>query len=150
MTGEFYIRRTKDMLTKGYTLPAVLGTSVPKQNAANLKTRGWEVTVGWKDQLNLCNKPFIYNANFNLADSRAWITKYDNPTGYLGDHYVGQELGEIWGVETLGFFTSEEDIKNHADQSWSTSYPGTRPLAPGDLKFKDANGDGKLMMGLGL
>lgn len=115
MTGEFYIRRTKDMLTKGYTLPAVLGTSVPKQNAANLKTRGWEVTVGWKDQLNLCNKPFIYNANFNLADSRAWITKYDNPTGYLGDHYVGQELGEIWGVETLGFFTSEEDIKNHAD-----------------------------------
>lgn len=98
MTGEFYIRRTKDMLTKGYTLPAVLGTSVPKQNAANLKTRGWEVTVGWKDQLNLCNKPFIYNANFNLADSRAWITKYDNPTGYLGDHYVGQELGEIWGV----------------------------------------------------
>lgn len=144
MTGEFYIRRTKDMLTKGYTLPAVLGTSVPKQNAANLKTRGWEVTVGWKDQLNLCNKPFIYNANFNLADSRAWITKYDNPTGYLGDHYVGQELGEIWGVETLGFFTSEEDIKNHADQSWSTSYPGTRPLAPGDLKFKDANGDGKI------
>lgn len=129
MTGEFYIRRTKDMLTKGYTLPAVLGTSVPKQNAANLKTRGWEVTVGWKDQLNLCNKPFIYNANFNLADSRAWITKYDNPTGYLGDHYVGQELGEIWGVETLGFFTSEEDIKNHADQSWSTSYRGTRPLA---------------------
>lgn len=107
MTGEFYIRRTKDMLTKGYTLPAVLGTSVPKQNAANLKTRGWEVTVGWKDQLNLCNKPFIYNANFNLADSRAWITKYDNPTGYLGDHYVGQELGEIWGVETLGFFTSD-------------------------------------------
>ena len=144
MTGEFYIRRTKDMLTKGYTLPAVLCTSVPKQNAANLKTRGWEVTVGWKDQLNLCNKPFIYNANFNLADSRAWITKYDNPTGYLGDHYVGQELGEIWGVETLGFFTSEEDIKNHADQSWSTSYPGTRPLAPGDLKFKDANGDGKI------
>ena len=90
MTGEFYIRRTKDMLTKGYTLPAVLGTSVPKQNAANLKTRGWEVTVGWKDQLNLCNKPFIYNANFNLADSRAWITKYDNPTGYLGAPRGGQ------------------------------------------------------------
>ena len=126
MTGEFYIRRTKDMLTKGYTLPAVLGTSVPKQNAANLKTRGWEVTVGWKDQLNLCNKPFIYNANFNLADSRAWITKYDNPTGYLGDHYVGQELGEIWGEETLGLFTSEDEIKNQADQSWSTSFPGTR------------------------
>ena len=47
-------------------------------------------------------------------------------------------------MEKLGFFTSEEDIKNHADQSWSTSYPGTRPLAPGDLKFKDANGDGKI------
>ena len=144
MTGEFYVRRTTDMLTKGYTLPSVLGTSVPDQNAADLKTRGWEVSVGWKDRIVLGGRPLTYNLSFNLADSRAWITKYDNPTGYLGDYYVGQELGEIWGMETLGFFTSEEDIKNHADQSWCTSYPGTRPLAPGDLKFKDANGDGKI------
>lgn len=125
ITGEVYVRRTKDMLTPGVTLPSVLGTDVPKQNAADLKTEGWELTVGWKDQFKLAGKPFYYDVNFNLADSRAYITKYENPKGLLGDYYVGKEIGEIWGVETLGFFTSEEDIKNHADQSWCTSYPGT-------------------------
>ncbi|MGN0213541.1 MAG: TonB-dependent receptor [Muribaculaceae bacterium] len=144
VSADAYVRRTKDMLTKGATLPSVLGTSVPQENAADLKTKGWELTIGWKDRFNLAGKPFDYSVNFNLADSRAWITKYENPTGYLGDYYVGREIGEIWGCETLGFFTSQEDIDNHADQSWSTSYPGTRPLAPGDLKFRDLNGDGKI------
>lgn len=149
MSGEYYVRRTKDMLTAGDALPNTLGTDVPNQNAADLKTRGWELTVGWKDQFKLAGKPFRYDVNFNLADSRSFITKFVNKTGTLsgGAHYVGKELGEIWGVETLGFFTSEEDIKNHADQSWCTSYPGTRPLAPGDLKFYDLNKDGKITDG---
>lgn len=141
LSGDYYVRRTKDMLTAGASLPNVLGTGVPEENAADLKTKGWEVTVGWKDQFELGGKPFSYGLNFNLADSRAWITKFANDTGTLSDYYVGKELGEIWGAKTLGFFTSEEDIKNHADQSLVTSYPGTRPLAPGDLKFADLNDD---------
>lgn len=146
-SADAYIRRTKDMLTVGATLPGVLGTAVPNQNAADLETKGWEVTIGWKDQFNLAGKPFSYGANFNLADSRAFITKFENETGTLDSKYKGMELGEIWGVNTLGFFSSEEDIKNHADQSWGTSYPGTRPLAPGDLKFEDINGDKKIDRG---
>lgn len=146
-TGEYYVRRTKDMLTAGVTLPSVLGTSVPQANAADLKTKGWEITIGWRDRFMLANKPFNYSVNFNIADSRAWITKYENPKGLLGDYYVGREIGEIWGVVTEGLFTSQEDIDNHADQSWCTSYPGTRPLEPGDLKFHDLNGDGKITDG---
>ncbi len=141
INGEYYERRTTDMLTKGQTLPGVLGASVPDENAANLKTKGWEITVNWRDHFMLADKPFNYTIGFNIADSRAWITKFSNPTGTLNDYYEGQELGEIWGLETEGFFTSQEDIDNHADQSWSTSYPGLRPLGPGDLKFKDQNND---------
>lgn len=140
-SGDVYVRRTKDMLTEGQALPNVLGTPVPLANAADLKTEGWEITLGWKDQVKLAGKPFNYQLGFNLADSRAYITKFDNPTGTLGKYYAGCEIGEIWGYTTLGFFTSEEDIKNHADQSKLTSYPGTRPLAPGDLKFADLDGD---------
>ncbi|MBO4943683.1 MAG: TonB-dependent receptor [Muribaculaceae bacterium] len=147
LTGEYYERRTKDMLTKGMTLPGVLGTSVPQENAADLKTKGWELTINWHDQFQLASRPFNYSLSFNIADSRAWITKFDNPTGSLSDYYNGYEMGTIWGLETEGFFTSQEDIDNHADQSWSTSYPGTRPLEPGDLKFKDINGDGKIDRG---
>ena len=56
-------------------------------------------------------------------------------------------MGSIWGLETEGFFTSQEDIDNHADQTQVASYIGTRPIAPGDLKFKDLNGDGKIDKG---
>lgn len=144
---DVYRRDTKNMLTKGKTLPSVLGTAEPDENAADLKTVGWDLTIGWQDQFKLLGKDFHYNVNFILSDNRTWITKFDNPTGSLSDYYVGEELGAIWGATTEGFFISEEDIKNHADQSFVTSYPGIRPLAPGDLKFKDINNDGKIDYG---
>lgn len=144
---DVYRRDTKNMLTKGKVLPAVLGTTEPDENAANLKTRGWDLTIGWRDNFKLRGKDFHYGINFILYDNRSFITKFDNPTGSLSSNYVGKEIGEIWGATTLGFFTSEEDIKNHADQSFVTSYPGVRPLEPGDLKFADLNNDGKIDYG---
>lgn len=147
LSGEFYIRRTKDMLTAGQTLPNVLGTGVPLQNAADLKTRGWELTINYKDQFKVGGKPMNVGVNFNIADSRAFITKFNNPEGLLTDYYVGYEIGEQWGLTTLGFFTSAEDIKNHADQTAVTSYPGMPPVAPGDLKFADLNNDKKVDKG---
>ena len=147
VSGDVYRRDTKDMLTKGKTLPSVLGTSEPKVNAADLKTRGWEVSFYWRDRFNLASKPFNYSARFILSDSRSWITRFDNPTRQRNDHYVGKELGEIWGMVTEGFFKDQEDIDNHADQWQVMSYPGDRPLEPGDLKYKDLNGDGKITKG---
>lgn len=147
VSADVYRRDTKDMLTLGKTLPAVLGTAEPKINAADMKTRGWELSVLWRDQLNLGNKPFGYSARFTLADSRSFITKFDNPTGYLDDHYVGQEIGEMWGLETLGFFKDQADIDQSPDQWDVTSYPGDRAIEPGDLKYKDQNGDNKINKG---
>ena len=146
-SGDYYVRRTTDMLTSGEPLPNVLGTSVPKENTADLKTEGWEITLGWKDQFKLAGKPFDYQLGFNLADSRAYITKFQNTTGTLSSKYEGMEIGEIWGYTTLGFFTSQEDIDNHADQSKLASYPSSRPIAPGDLKFADLDGDGEVYRG---
>ena len=142
VSGDYYIRRTKDMLTAGKPLPVVLGTSVPTANAADLKTKGWELTIGYRDQFKVMGKPLNVGVNFNIADSRAWITKFDNPSGTLSNYYVGYEMGTMWGLTTEGFFTSDEDIKNHANQSPVTSYAGMPPTAAGDLKFKDVDGDG--------
>ncbi|QQT29393.1 TonB-dependent receptor [Sphingobacterium multivorum] len=144
---DIYRRDTKDMLTAGRTLPIVLGTGVPLENAANLKTNGWELTLGYNKEFMVASKPFSFSARLNLADSRAYITKYNNPKNNLNDYYVGQELGEMWGLTTLGFFQSQEEIKAHANQNDVTSYPGTRSLEPGDLKFADINGDGKINRG---
>ncbi|MHA7109148.1 TonB-dependent receptor [Sunxiuqinia elliptica] len=144
---DIYRRDTEDMLTAGEVLPSVLGTSVPRENAADLKTTGWELQMQWKDQFALGSDNLNYTIAFTLSDYKAVITKFENPTNYLSSKYVGEELGSIWGLETLGFFESEEDIASHADQSLVTSYPGTRPLGPGDLKFADRNGDGKIDWG---
>ena len=146
-TVDGYIRRTKDMLTAGAELPNVLGTSEPLENAADLKTTGWDLTISWRDNVKLAGKTLNYGLSFNIGDSRSWITKFSNDTGSLDSYYEGWEMGSIWGLETEGFFTSQEDIDNHADQTQVASYIGTRPLAPGDLKFKDLNEDGKIDKG---
>ncbi|WP_270087596.1 TonB-dependent receptor [Sphingobacterium sp. SYP-B4668] len=144
---DIYRRDTKDMLTPGRTLPIVLGTAVPLANAADLKTNGWELTLGYNKDFMVASKPFSFAARFNLADSRAYITKFDNPKNNLNDYYVGRRIGEMWGLTTLGFFQSAEEIAAHANQNSVTSYPGTRGLEPGDLKFADINDDKKIDKG---
>ncbi|MNN66615.1 TonB dependent receptor [compost metagenome] len=43
--SDFYVRQTKGMLSKGKTQPAVFGASEPKENAADLKTKGFELSI---------------------------------------------------------------------------------------------------------
>lgn len=144
---DVYNRKTKDMMTSGQPLPGVLGTAVPKENAADLSTKGWDLSIEWRDHFLLAGKPFNYTARFILSDSWTDITKFNNPTKSISDYYVGQRYGQIWGFKSDGFFKDADDVKNSADQSAVTSYPGTRPLEAGDIKFKDVNGDGKINRG---
>ena len=140
---DYYNRETIGMLTRGQTLPGVLGASVPVQNAADLETKGFELAAGWHDNVELGGSPFNYSARVVLSDNNTYITKFENDTGYLGDHYIGKELGEIWGLTNApSFFQTQEEIDMHADQTPVTGYPGTRPIEPGDLKFEDLNNDG--------
>lgn len=143
---DWYNRKTTDMLTKGRTLPAVLGTSEPQQNAADLETKGWEFSLRWNDEIGSGDNPVSYYARLVLSDNRSWITRYDNPNKYLGDYYEGMEIGEIWGFHTLGFFQTDEEYESHADQSRVQgivySFSGDEHPLAGDLKFADLNNDG--------
>lgn len=136
-SGDLYVRDTKDMLTTSATYPGVLGASAPKLNSADLRTKGWEVALGWRDRLTLAEKPFNYNLRFVLSDNKSKVTKYKNDTGTLSDFYEGKRLGEIWGLETEGYFINDAEVKNHANQN---SVVVSQSHA-GDLKFKDQNGD---------
>ncbi|XHR98372.1 SusC/RagA family TonB-linked outer membrane protein [Mucilaginibacter sp. UC70_90] len=146
ISGDAYIRRTTNMFTVGMTLPAVFGTDVPKGNYADLKTKGWEVTVAWRDKFNAGAKPFNYGLRLTLADYTSKITKYNNPDKRLSDYYAGQTVGEIWGFETAGYFTSAQDIANSPKQTLIKAST-TGQLLPGDIKFKDLNGDGVIDYG---
>lgn len=147
VTYDRYTRFTKDMITKGVTLPGVFGTSPPSLNAADLKTKGWELRLSWRDKGDLMGSPFFYNVAVAVSDSRSVITKYDNPTGLLSDYYVGRELGEIWGMRTEGFFQNAQDLATHANQTTVGSTNQNYKFYVGDLKFADLNGDGKIDFG---
>ena len=136
---DWYRRNTKDMLTAGQALPAVLGTSVPQENAADMKTVGWEVSLEWNDRLS---NGFGYHIKGVLSDYQASITKFTNPTKLLGTHYVGEKLNEIWGYVSNGLFQSDEDAKA-ADQS----YLSGGSWGAGDVKYEDLNNDGKIDIG---
>jgi TonB-linked SusC/RagA family outer membrane protein len=141
--GDWYIRKTTDMFTIGMTLPAVFGATAPKGNYADLETKGWEISLSWRDQFTLKLKPFSYDVRVTLADSRAVVTKYNNPEKNLNDYYEGMVVGEIWGYTNEGFFVDQADIDNHADQSWFKT-TNARIIFPGDIKLKDLNDDGKI------
>ena len=84
---DWYRRDTKDMLTAGQALPAVLGASVPVENAADLKTTGWELSLGWNDRLE---SGFAY-----------WVKGvYLTINLKLPDLLIRQELFEIKTIKT--------------------------------------------------
>lgn len=140
---DYFMRYTNDMVvSKAY--PAVIGTSGGKENLANMRTNGWELSLGWQDQINdVKGSPLRYNIGIGLSDSKSVITKYDNPTGFLGDYYEGMELGEIWGYETDGFITTKEEAAIQADRQGVIS----KTWIPGDIRYKDLDGNGKVDYG---
>ena len=145
-TGDAYVRHTTDMYTIGMTLPAVFGTGSPRGNYADMETRGWEMALAWRDQFNLANRTFNYNIRLNLSDWKAHVLRYNNPDKFLNDYYEGMRVGEVWGFVTEGFFTSHDDVANHADQQ-SRFAPRTGTYMPGDIKLKDLNNDGVINFG---
>ncbi len=141
LVADAYVRKTTDMFTVGVTLPAVFGATSPRGNYADMETKGFELTIGWRDQFPVSAKPFHYDVRFTLADAKSVITKYNNPEKRLTDYYEGMVLGEIWGYTTEGFFVSDDDIAKHADQKLFLSTSSGKTF-PGDIKLMDRNGDG--------
>ncbi|MEG2573638.1 MAG: SusC/RagA family TonB-linked outer membrane protein, partial [Bacteroides sp.] len=154
-SGDLFIRDTKDMLVAGKVLPGVYGASSPRENSADLRTKGFELTLGWNDGFSLLGKPFSYNASFSLGDSRSYITKYDNPLKEFSksSYYEGMEIGEIWGYHVTGLFQNNEEAKAYQDEIDHTLVckailniaPGKyKGLQAGDLIFADLDGSKRI------
>lgn len=155
---DYFNRRTLNMLAPGMALPAILGTNAPLQNVADLESKGWELELSWKDQINT----FRYSFGVNLWDDKAFITRYNNPAGLLqfnGDgtlsnYYEGQQIGEIWGFRTQGFYTVDDFVSGSLNDNLQRGtllegVAGFRgiPQNPGDIRYVDINGDGEIFTG---
>ncbi|MCH5247721.1 MAG: TonB-dependent receptor [Muribaculaceae bacterium] len=169
LSFDWYRRDTKDMLTQGEVLPTVFGASNALTNAGSLRTNGWELALNWNHSFGDAN---VY-ATFMIADAKTKVTKISNPAGTIyqaipyntdrGRYYEGQYVGDIWGFEFDRFFTVDDFTWNTADGKWApgASQTGYAPgiadqsglqtgafiYGPGDVKFKDLDGNGVINNG---
>jgi TonB-linked SusC/RagA family outer membrane protein len=132
---DWYNRNTLNMFGPSMILPNSLGTEPPQENNASLSTKGWEIILGWNDRINTLN----YSLRFTMANSNTHVTKYLNTTGQIDEYYVGKEIGEIWGYETVGLIQTTEEAASMPDQSYFYTSWG-----PGDVKYADLNHDDKI------
>lgn len=143
---DYYIRDTKGMLTEGEELPGVLGTTVPAQNVADLRTKGLELTLNYNDSYNVGGKPLSLSAKLILSDSRSRITRFKNDQELFSKFRKGQEMGEIWGLTSDGLFKNADEIAK-LDESDIIPW-GALSIVPGWPKYKDLDGDGRITQGL--
>ena len=155
LNADFFIRDTKNMLTTAMTLPSVYGADAPKENAADLRTYGYELALSWKDNVMVAGKPLYYGVTATLGDNVSYITRYENPDKLISDHFVGKRLGDIWGYRTDGFFATDEeaaayeaaiDSKVVNADIYNSAAPYNHLMA-GDLKYKDLDGSGTINTG---
>lgn len=147
-SGDYYQRYTNDLLIYGPDLPQVFGANTPKGNYGSLKTKGWEVSLSWRDSFKLKGKPFNYSIKASLWDSRTWVKDFYNANGDILNYYAGKELGEIWGFRTDGYFLSNEEAAAWVQDTFHKNGSNFAAYA-GDLKFLDLNDDKKINTGKG-
>lgn len=138
-TFDWYQRNTDGMLAPGMQLPAVVGAKAPYENTADMRTRGWDLSLNWRDKIG----QFGYRVGFSLSDYNSVIVKYNsNEAKLLSSYYEGQQLGEIWGYVNDGFYTADDfvDTKTFALKEGVTKIDGYNPR-PGDFKFKNLMDD---------
>mgnify|MGYP000149866834 CR=1 FL=1 len=158
LSADFYIRDTKGILSQGKSLPSIYGAKEPQVNANDLRTKGYELVLGWRDSFKLAGKQFSYGISASLSDYTAKYTKCDNPTGLIGDPYVGKRLGEIWGYKVGGLFRTDEEAAEYASRiDYRTVAPGYysstgeygKGVRAGDVIYLDLDGNNIINGGKG-
>jgi TonB-linked SusC/RagA family outer membrane protein len=164
LSVDIYQRKNKDMIAAGEEVPSFFGASAPNTNIGELTTNGWEIGIDYR---HIFDNGLKMNVSAGLSDALSKITKHRNGpnTAIDGSNYQGKIYGEIWGFETDRFFT-EDDFAHDAagnhvldangytqmadgipSQSKIEAAYGWFQYQPGDVKYKDLNGDGKIDWG---
>lgn len=137
ITADVYDKITSGMLLQ-LAIPDFMGFSDPYQNAGKMRTKGWELEIGWNQTLG----DFSYSAAFNIFDSKSVMGDMKG-TQFLGSQVKmeGSEFNEWYGFVSEGIYQTAEEVKNSAVYSSKTRI--------GDIKYKDISGpdgvpDGKI------
>ncbi len=131
LEADLYNRVTDNMMGPSIQLPSVLGAGAPTANNAKLETKGYEISLSWRDRI----ENFAYHAKVSLGDYQATILEYVNETRNVHTWYAGKKHGDVWGLTTDGIIQQAGEPIH--DQSYYYATWG-----PGDIKYVDLTGEG--------
>ncbi|MCL5128555.1 TonB-dependent receptor [Algibacter sp. L4_22] len=155
-TAEYFIRKNDDMLIN-ITYPQILGATAPKTNSGNFETKGYELSLNWRDRIG---DDFTYRVGLAFWDNDSEVTKMEGKsTIALGTNDIleGKPLNAIYAYKTDGILSSESEVLEYynqygfadpADQTNmknGTKLPNYRSadrLVPGTVNRVDVSGDG--------
>jgi len=154
---DWYNKMTRDWLVKAPTLLSY-GTGAPYVNGGDIRNRGWEMLLSWNDQTQ---SGLTYGASITFSHNKNLVTRLANSEGIIHGSanvlaqntdelyrvQVGYPIGYFWGYQTEGIIQNQKDMQDYLDKYFegdaANSFQGT-DLQPGDVKFVDVNGDGKI------
>lgn len=127
-----YMDHRKNILINGTNyLSSMIGVPVSNIFAGEVKTKGMDFGLTWEEKRSNFN--YYIGTTFSYAKSKV----IENGEGYQPYDYLsakGRPIGQIFGLEAVGYFNDQEDIDKSPVQTYST-------VRPGDIKYKDQNGD---------
>ncbi|WP_028909315.1 SusC/RagA family TonB-linked outer membrane protein [Prevotella sp. AGR2160] len=156
-TFDWYYKKTKDLLVQ-VQIPGTSGFSTQWQNAGSVRNTGFELALNWNDRIG---KDFTYGVNWNMAYNSNKVTEIKNAnhyneggndllaqnTGIMARMEEGHPIGYFYGYKTEGVMQNAADVQAYLDKNCggdaANSLQGS-DIKPGDLKFVDVNGDGKI------
>jgi TonB-linked SusC/RagA family outer membrane protein len=161
---DWYQRDTENMIVPLEGIPVTFGTGAPQGNYGSLRTNGIELQIDYNHRFK---NGLGINLVATLADAKTTIQKYGS-TNSIDSWYVGKTYGEIWGYETDRLYQKEDfeydatgkfvpfttkdnfSVNKLSDPNAPTQgrfQAGNFKFGPGDVKFKDLNGDGIITPG---
>ena len=146
ITADWYTKKTTGMLLD-VAVPLYVGNNGPVGNIADLTNEGIELELGYSDNIG----EFSYKISANGALLKNRIGYLGDDKEYLGGQTitpaglevtrtgVGHAIGSFYGFRSDGLFQNQQQINDYKNADGNPIQPEARP---GDIKFRDLNGDG--------
>ncbi|RXF67991.1 SusC/RagA family TonB-linked outer membrane protein [Arcticibacter tournemirensis] len=135
LTLDLFMEKREGIFKPRGDVPNYAGIqATPFGNLGAVQNKGFDGTLVFNKQLS---NDFSLELRGNMVWNRAIIKEDANALWpYPWQQVIGRKLGQRFGKTALGLFESEEEIANSPTQTGS--------IKPGDIKYKDLNGDGKI------
>lgn len=135
LEAVYYHKNTDGVLV---TVPGIFGSLPGLSNLGNIENKGVEIATSWNQQIN-DDFSFSVGGNITTVDNRVVSLSTDGYDIINGPSrtIAGQPIGYFWGLVHDGIFQTQEEIRLAP-----TNGLGAGDFMPGDIRFRDVNGDG--------